>query len=135
MPSASFVDTNVLIYAAAGGSEYPQKWEIAQDLLRDGQLCLSGQVLAEFFHNCRKKKLIPGTEIEVWLLFLSTLNCAAVDETLVLEGARLSERHRISYWDAALIAAARRLEANVIYTEDLNHGQEYDGVKAINPFV
>ncbi|WP_245475942.1 hypothetical protein [Mesorhizobium sp. M7A.F.Ca.US.006.01.1.1] len=34
----------------------------------------------------------------------------------------------------AIIAAAERLGVKTLYTEDLNHGQAYGSVVAINPF-
>lgn len=42
-------------------------------------------------------------------------------------------RHRISYWDAAIIEAARFLECDVL-SEDLAHGRDYDGVRVTDPF-
>ena len=54
---------------------------------------------------------------------------------MVPEGLRLKERFQLSYWDAAIIAAARALGAGTLYSEDLNHGQDYDGVRVVNPFV
>jgi predicted nucleic acid-binding protein len=44
------------------------------------------------------------------------------------------ERFKISYWDAAIIEAARAIGCHTVLSEDLNHGQDYDGVKVINPF-
>jgi predicted nucleic acid-binding protein len=46
-----------------------------------------------------------------------------------------SLRYGISYWDGAILAAAEALEAPILYTEDLNHGQLYGRVRAVNPFV
>ncbi len=46
-----------------------------------------------------------------------------------------SIRHEISYWDGAIIAAAESLGASILYTEDLNHGQHYGSVRAVNPFL
>ena len=51
----------------------------------------------------------------------------ATDAALVLEGLRLKARYPLSYWDAAIVAAARGLGARVLYSEDLTHGQDYDG--------
>ena len=59
---------------------------------------------------------------------------APVDNDLVRAGIAVSERFQISYWDAAIIAAADTLGAPVLYSEDLNHGQHYGSVKVINPF-
>jgi predicted nucleic acid-binding protein len=54
---------------------------------------------------------------------------------LVLEAVELRQRYQISYWDAAIIAAAKQIECTVVYSEDLNPGQDYDGVTVINPFA
>lgn len=135
MSGEAFVDSNILIYAAAGGQGVPEKWEIAHKLLEQRQLVLSAQVLAEFFSFCRRKKLIPIKQAESWLLYLSSLECLAVDRQIVLDGARICERYQTSYWDAALIAASRRMGVEILYTEDLNHGQNYGSVRACNPFI
>ena len=50
-------------------------------------------------------------------------------------GISLKDRYRIAYWDAAIVAAARILGAGTLYSEDLNHGQDYDGVRVVNPFL
>jgi predicted nucleic acid-binding protein len=47
----------------------------------------------------------------------------------------LSWRYRISYWDGAILAAAERLGAEIVYTEDLSHGQTYGPVRVVNPFL
>ena len=47
----------------------------------------------------------------------------------------LKNRHQISYWDAAIIAAAKELGATIIYSEDLAHGHSYEDIKVINPFL
>lgn len=59
----------------------------------------------------------------------------ATDATLVLEDLRLKERYQPTYWDAAIVAAARVLGARVLYSADLNHGQDYDGVRVVDPFL
>jgi predicted nucleic acid-binding protein len=48
---------------------------------------------------------------------------------------QLKSRYRISYWDAAVVAGAHRLGASVLLSEDLAHGQNYGGVRVINPFA
>ena len=58
-----------------------------------------------------------------------------ITQELVETAWALRKRFRISYWDAAIIAAAKELGCDMVYSEDLNHGQVYDGVKVINPFV
>ena len=58
-----------------------------------------------------------------------------MNQFLVIEGAALSHRYRIAYWDAALIAACHRAGIDMLCTEDLSHGQLYAGVRVINPFL
>ncbi|MGH9483108.1 MAG: hypothetical protein ACRD1L_13550 [Terriglobales bacterium] len=44
-------------------------------------------------------------------------------------------RYAVSYWDAAILAAAEALGAHTVYSEDLNHGQRYGQVRVLNPFA
>ena len=134
MKSDSFVDTNIFIYAAVGAKDEPRKWELSHNVLRTSDTGISGQILAEFYFNCKKKTQLPDREIDDWMDQMSILPCIPVDNALVLEAVVLSRQYQISYWDGAIIAAAERLEARTLYTEDLNHRQTYGSVQAINPF-
>ena len=60
---------------------------------------------------------------------------AATDLPLLRHALQLKDRYGIAYWDAAVIAGARRLGASVLVTEDLSDGQNYGGVRVVNPFV
>ncbi len=93
--------------------------------------------MQEFYTTATRKaqlRLPPAAALE-WLEYLEEFPCAPITSGLVKIGAALSQEYRISYWDAAIIAAAQSLGADCIYTEDLNDGQSYDGVTAINPFL
>jgi len=59
---------------------------------------------------------------------------AAVDGALVLAALDVAERFQLSHFDAQIIAAAKRMECATLYSEDLNHGQDYAGVRVVNPF-
>ena len=133
----ALIDTNILIYAAAGRHDEPEKYARSWSVLDDAKFGLSGQILAEFYVNVRTKPKVPLTPIEAatWVDRLSTVPVVGVDADVVREAIRHSHRFKISYWDAALIAAAERLDAPVLYTEDLNHGQLYGSVKVVNPFL
>lgn len=131
-----FLDTNVLLYAALGSDQEPGKNERAIELLTT-KFGTSGQVLAEFYVNATRKAptpLAPETARE-WVVNLAKKAFQPVDSNLVRLGIEVSQRYRISYWDGAIVAAAERLGARTLYTEDLNHGQDYGSVTAINPFL
>ena len=136
MRSACFLDTNVLIYAATAKKDHPRKFAIAARIVESEHFGVSGQVLAEFYVRVLTKPKIqlPQADAEQWVELLCKYPVAAVDDTLVRQGIAYSQRYQISYWDAAIIAAAERLEAPILYTEDLNHNQLYGSVRVVNPF-
>lgn len=137
MSVESFIDTNVFIYAAVGRRDEPAKWERAWSLLNSVKFGVSGQVLAEFYVNVLKKPDVPlkPAEAAIWVDRLSTVPVVPIDADVVREAIRHGQRFRISYWDAALIAAAERLDAPILYTEDLSHDQVYGSVRVVNPFA
>lgn len=90
--------------------------------------------MAEFYSVALKKKYLSEPVAARWISTLAEMPVVEVDARLVVEGVALSRRYKISYWDAALVAASQRGGADVLYTEDLNHGQMYDGVRVIDPF-
>lgn len=80
------------------------------------------------------KAPLKPNEAAIWVDRLSTVPVVPIGADLVREAIRHSLRFRIHYWDAALIAAAERLDAPILYTEDLNHNQLYSSVRVVNPF-
>ncbi len=131
-----FLDTNVVLYAAAGARREPRKAPRALELIARGPFGTSGQVLAEFYFNATARAKVPLSPLSAleWVERLALQPCAAVDATVVRNGIRISQRYRIDYWDGAIVAAAESLGAEILYTEDLNHGQMYGSVRAENPF-
>lgn len=131
------MDTNVLIYAAAGRDDEPAKYARAREILQTEGLGTSAQVLQEFFVNIVHKPAKPLSVQDAfdWVQRLAAFPCVAIDANLVMIAIALSERYQINYWDAAIIAAAERLEAPVVYSEDFNPGQSYGSVRVLNPFA
>jgi predicted nucleic acid-binding protein len=113
------------------------KKKIAVDLLANESFALSTQVLQEFYMVVTRKAEVPLTPAAAldWIEQLEAFPCADISPALVKLGAVMSQRYRISYWDGAILAAAESLGAPVVYTEDLNHGQTYGTVRAVNPFI
>jgi len=136
--ASHFLDTNVLLYAAAHQADPADepKHDAALQIVRDGDFAISAQVLQEFYANAikLKPKPLPTDQAEAWVESLAELECVAIDDRLVKEGIALSRRFQTSYWDGAIIAAAHAAGVDTIYTEDLNHGQQYGEVTVINPF-
>jgi predicted nucleic acid-binding protein len=136
MPVDAFVDTNVLVYAARAGDDERAKRERALELIDSFRLGISAQVLQEFYVTTTRKVRQPLTSEKAleWMEALAVFPCVAVDKGLVAHAVWISERYQLSYWDGAIVAAAHVLEAPVLYSEDLNHGQFYEAIEVRNPF-
>lgn len=136
MTAKRFVDTNILLYAASLDPRDAAKCQQAITILREPELGLSAQVLQEFVANATGKKNLQITEakIEAVLQALDPLPCYPITAALVHEALRLRSRYQISYWDAAILAAALALGCHTLYSEDLSHGQLYGPVRVVNPF-
>ena len=135
--ASAFLDTNILVYAATARTSDPAKWARALEIISSTEFGTSGQVLAEFVSVVRHKfsAPMPDDELDQWLDRLSERDVVPVDAELVRRGEEVASRYRIGYYDGAVIAAAERLGAGILFTEDLNHGQAYGSVRAVNPFL
>lgn len=136
MIADAMVDTNVLVYAASRLPEDAEKARVARDLLLRASVGLSAQVLQEFIVVSTRKVRTPWSMDEAldWVETLEDYPCLPIDTALVRYGAELAARHRVSYWDGAILAAAHRLGAELLFSEDLNHDQLYGSVRVVNPF-
>lgn len=131
-----FLDTNVYVYVVSGAAGDEPRKRIARDLITSQEFGLSVQVLQEFMHvTLRKKELgLTGDEIREMVNFMAAYPVVETTVALALDAFDLKQRFQISYWDAAIIAAARELGCHTLFSEDLNPGQNYEGVTVINPF-
>lgn len=129
-----FVDTNVLLYAIGS---VPTKSELARSLLESDDLALSVQVLQEFYVQATRQSKSHRLSHEDALLLIQSFCRFKVQELtvdMVLAALQASKRYAISYWDAAVVEAARVLGCRTLLSEDLNHGQDFGGVRVLNPF-
>lgn len=133
-----FVDTNVLLYAASTARDERRKARIARELLEADDLALSVQVLQEFYVQATRPSRARRLSHDQAAALVEAFSRFPVQETtLPLVRAALDTRDRfgISYWDAAVLEAARSLGCRIVLTEDLADGQDYDGVTVQNPFA
>jgi len=133
----AFIDTNVLLYAASTAPEEAAKAKVACTLIESSRFAVSVQILQEFYVNGTGKlaRKIPTDRLELVLALLRQRRVEPLTMELFEEALRIRARFQLSYWDAAVVAAAKRTGAKLIYSEDLAHGQFYDGVQVVNPFL
>ena len=137
MSGRVFLDTNVLIYAASSRG-VPAKFARAEQIVAEKDFAISTQVVGEFVRNVQSpKKMSPplsDDEVDHWVNRLFEFPMIAVDREIILDALVLQRRYQIDFWDSQILAAARRFRAEVLYSEDLSHGQTYGSVHCENPF-
>ena len=133
-----FVDTNVLLYAASSLPEDADKRSRARALLVEPDLAVSVQVLQEFYHQAtrptRPGRLSHDDALEFIEPFLS-MRVQAVTLEVFQAGVSISRRFRLSYWDGAILAAARAAGCDAVYSEDMSSSQDYYGLRVVDPFT
>jgi len=134
----AFVDANVLLYAVSTADDEAAKRLAAREILEREDLVLSVQVLQEFYVQATRPTKPDRlahepavTLIESWLRF------RVIETTvpLMLHALATALRWRISYWDAAIVEAARIGGCSTLLSEDLQPGMNFAGVTVENPFM
>ncbi len=136
--SAEFVDSNIHVYArdAHAGEKRVIAQELVERLWREGSGATSVQVLCEFYAVVTRKIREP-LEMERALRVVRNLSQWRVHEpgaAHVERAARRAARSKLSFWDAMIVESAIALGCAVLWSEDLQDGAVYEGVRVRNPF-
>ena len=137
MSPPHFLDTNILLYSISRDPAEAAKRERAIALLECDNGALSVQVLQEFYVQAtRPTRSDPlPHEIAVGLIAAWTrFRVQDITQSILTGALEIKAARGFSYWDSAIIAAARALGCRVLYSEDMSHGQEVEGVTITNPF-
>ena len=133
----TFIDSNVFVYALDGSANAKQARarSIVADAFASRSSCrISSQVLAEFA-SVSIRKLKISTPLLLGLLSeMRRISRVAIDDQLVLRAVEIQGIYGIQFYDAQIVAAAERLGCDRILTEDLNDGQVYCSITAVDPF-
>jgi len=132
-----FIDTNIFVYAH--DSLDSRKNGIAQRILNDVWeermfAAISIQVLQEFYSTMLRK----GGDVRYYKKAAENFMAWPVVENtcgLMRRAMEVHQKHGTSFYDANIIAAAQISGAKELWTEDLNTGQDYGGVVAVNPLI
>lgn len=133
----TFLDSNILVYAE--DSAAPVKQKKAIDLIvehgskRTGVVSL--QVLGEYFFAATRKVHLDPETARSQVEFYSRFHLVEPTVSDVLAAIDLHRLHRFSYWDSLILQCAIRSGCRVLLSEDMQHGQEFNGVKIVNPFL
>ncbi len=134
-----FVDTNILVYAhdTSAGAKRDRAARLLEELWESRLGCLSVQVLQEFYITITRKVAHPldsGVAAQI-VADLSTWRVHAPEAGDAVDAIEIQRRYGVSFWDAMILQSTVQLGCEVVWSEDLNPGQAYEGVRVVNPFV
>lgn len=134
-----FLDTNIIIYSFDDRDS--DKQETAKALITDGllhnQAVISYQVVQEFVNVSTRKFTVPLTLTDCKLYVDSVLGPmweVYSSKELVHSAFDIAGRWQYSFYDSLIIASALEASCNILYSEDLQHGQKVYSLQILNPF-
>ncbi|OHE66114.1 MAG: twitching motility protein PilT [Treponema sp. GWC1_61_84] len=134
--SKIFIDTNVFLYLLDNKDE--TKREKARKILKKivalHQPVLSTQVIKEFYVAATSKLKADSFIVKNIIHNFRNMEIVNNDLELIEQAIDISAISQISFWDSLIVAAAEKANCEFIFSEDLNSGQTYRGVKVVNPF-
>ena len=135
-------DTNILAYAAGLRLVEADEVKILKAglliglILAEGALILSAQVQAELHHLLRKKaRLASSLAAEMVAEYADFAMTVPTDALVLAEAFELAEKHGLQTYDAIVLAASAQGGCDILYSEDMQHGFEWNGVMVVNPFA
>ena len=133
MSGQAFVDTNILIYYFTPDDERKDR---AGEILAEGVM-LSVQVLNELAHVARRKLRVSWEQFRQFQESILDVvpEPGAISLRTHLKGVEIASRYKLSIYDGLIVASALESACSVLYTEDLQHGQEIEGLRIVNPFL
>lgn len=137
MTGKVFVDTNVFLYTidTTSTTKKNKARHLVEDCKNSGLGVVSTQVINEFAVNAMSKYGFSPSEARRYLRLFEHFEVVTHSVDFAKQGLEICESVQLNYWDAILIAAALSANCSVLYTEDLNHGQNIQGIKIIDPFA
>ena len=137
--SVEFCDTNVIVYAydTSAGGKRGRARALLDQLWETGEGALSVQALQELFNALTRKAAQPLSHVDARTIVadMATWRVVMPGAAEVLAAIDGAARWQVSFWGATVLVTASKAGATVVWTEDLNHGQLYDGVLARNRFI
>ena len=138
MTATYFVDTNVFVYArdCSEPAKHSRAREWVEHLWNTGTGRLSTQVLKEYYQVVTRR-LDPGLSREdarADIRDLLTWRPIDVSAEVLEQAWSIEDRYGFSWWDSTILAAACQLRCDYLLSEDLQSGQDVDGVVVVDPF-
>ena len=130
----AFIDTNILIYLFS--EDEKDKRVKAGEILNECYPIISTQVIREFANVFMSKKKNSGLETMAKINdIITTIRFEYEKIEHIQKAIYIKERYKFSFYDSLIVATAIKADCEVIYSEDMQDGQEVEGIKIVNPFA
>lgn len=132
-----FVDTNVLLYSISSAPSERRKRERAIEIMEEDNLALSAQVLQEFYWQATRathRNPVPHRAAVALITAWSRFPVQEISLDIVKAALEICGRHRLSYWDSAIIAAAQALGCEQLLSVDMQDGRRIGSLTIVDPF-
>jgi|SRR5271165_2394357 len=135
-----FLDTNVFVYSfdRDSASKARRATQLIHQAVATRKGMVSYQVVQEFFNVALRRFAQPMTvaEAEQYLgTVFRPLLAVQSSPALYSEALRLAGKHRLSWYDSLIVAAAMEAGCSRLYSEDLQSGRHFGDLQIENPFV
>jgi predicted nucleic acid-binding protein len=130
-----FIDTNILVYCYT--NDEPIKKQKALDIVEGSDTFISTQVLTELSNTLKKKFKLYWQDVKNQISEVSSDFNVFVNKPSTIEQAcQIADKYQYSYYDSLIITSALECDCNILYSEDLQHGQVIENrLTIVNPFV
>ena len=138
MTAGCFLDTNVLLYAVSTTPAEAPKRQLARYLLNEDDWTLSVQVLQEFYVQATRATRADRLALADAVALIASwerFTVQPVDAAVLHDALALHQAYPVSYWDAAILAAAQQSGCTLLLSEDMTDGETYGSVTVRNPFA
>jgi predicted nucleic acid-binding protein len=137
MMSKIFIDTNLLVYSM--DQHDLEKKRKCRDLLSsltgDRKGVISTQVMQEFYVAATRKLGADALTVKDILHTFERFTIVMISPEMIKNAIDCGIINRISFWDSLIVVAAEAANCELLWTEDLNHGQIIRGVRIQNPLL
>jgi predicted nucleic acid-binding protein len=133
--SKVFLDTNILVYSLdqSDSGKRGRCRKLIKGLAGESSGVISTQVMQEFYVAATAKLGADPLLVKDILRSIERFETVVVSPTLIKEAIDCAIINRVSFWDALIVVSAESARCDVLWTEDLNHGQVIRGVRVENP--
>jgi predicted nucleic acid-binding protein len=132
----AFFDTNIFVYADDSSNPVRRQKAVAliEEYVQSNSLIISLQVIQEYYAAATRKLHVDPELAQAKVELMAQMRVVRLQERDIISAIELHRLHKLSFWDAMVVHAARLGGARVLFSEDLDHGRSWSGLTIVNPF-